>query len=63
MLKSFICNVMGHRIDRRRVWNDGIDFRTTCPRCGTEMVRDLTGWREFDEARDADEGRVPHHRG
>lgn len=63
VLTSFICRVAGHRVDRRRVWNDGIDFRTGCARCGQPMLRDLTGWREFDEERDGDPTREPHPRG
>ena len=59
MLKNFICRIRGHLVARNRVWNDGIDFRTSCARCGMPLVRD-GGWREFDIARDASERRAAH---
>ena len=49
---TLICRTVGHRPDRRRVWNDGIDFRSHCVRCDTSMVRDMRGWRPFDAERD-----------
>jgi hypothetical protein len=55
-----LCRLLGHRIDRRRVWNDGIDFRTSCPRCGAALLRDHVGWREFDAERDEGMHRLPH---
>ena len=63
VLTSFMCRIAGHRVDRRRVWNDGIDFRTACGRCGVPMLRDITGWREFDEERDANPEREERHHG
>ncbi|MGZ3173109.1 MAG: hypothetical protein ACXWJC_08685 [Croceibacterium sp.] len=57
---KLLCRVLGHRRDRRRVWNDSLDFRSRCVRCGTEMVRDLHGWREFDPEKDADPRRTTH---
>ncbi|MGZ5821377.1 MAG: hypothetical protein ACXWI1_07845 [Croceibacterium sp.] len=42
------------------MWNDSLDFRSRCVRCGTEMVRDLHGWREFDPEKDADPRRTTH---
>ena len=56
---SLICKYFGHKVDRHRVWNDGIDFRTSCARCGRALLRDLGGWREFDPERDSEE-RGPH---
>ena len=58
MLKTLICRMVGHRPDRRRVWNDGIDFRAQCVRCGIPMVRDMQGWRAFDPERDNEEERA-----
>ena len=51
---ELLCRALGHRPDRRRAWNDELDYRTRCKRCGTEMVRDFHGWRAFDRAADAD---------
>lgn len=52
-MKSLVCKVKGHRINRRRVWHDKFDFRTTCDRCGAPLIRDEEeGWREFDSDRD-----------
>jgi hypothetical protein len=57
-----MCGAVGHRINRRRVWNDCVDFRTNCSRCGAPLVRDNVGWRAFDSARDENPHRVanPH---
>jgi hypothetical protein len=53
MLNSVICKVTGHRVNRRRVWHDAVDFRTTCDRCNTPLIRDdREGWRPFDSDRD-----------
>ena len=60
MVRSLICKVLGHKIDRHRVWNDHIDFRTSCARCGRPLLRDLAGWREFDEDRDSGQERAQH---
>jgi len=59
VLKNFICRVRGHLVSRNRVWNDGIDFRTSCARCGISLVRD-GGWRAFDSERDASVRRAAH---
>ena len=60
VLHSLVCKYFGHKIDRHRVWNDGIDFRTGCARCTRAMLRDQGGWREYDDERDSDPGRTPH---
>ena len=57
---SIVCKCLGHRVDRRRVWNDGIDFRTSCVRCARPLLRDDPGWRAFDPDRDSHENRSPH---
>ena len=60
MLKRMICGLRGHVVNRSRVWNDGYDYRTSCDRCGTPMLRDVDGWRPFDEDRDNNLPRKPH---
>lgn len=50
MLASLRCGLSGHRINRRRVWNDGTHFRTECDRCGTPLIRDLKGWRPVQDS-------------
>ncbi|WP_156313560.1 hypothetical protein [Erythrobacter sp. SG61-1L] len=62
VIGAYLCRTFGHRVNRRRVWNDGIDFRTSCHRCGTELIRDLDQWREYDPARHDNPGRLPHPR-
>jgi hypothetical protein len=53
-----LCAILGHRRDRRRVWNDGIDLRAPCMRCGTPLIRsEDKGWRRFD-AEDANPDRI-----
>lgn len=61
MLNSFICKVAGHRVNRRRVWHDAVDFRTSCDRCDTPLIRDeQQGWRPFDGERDDLDERKSH---
>jgi hypothetical protein len=62
MLSSVACKIIGHRIDRKRVWHDSIDFRTSCTRCHAQMLRGFEGWREFVDAKDDDIHRKPHPR-
>lgn len=64
MFNSVICKLGGHRVNRRRVWHDKVDFRTSCARCDTPLIRDeQSGWREFDNERDvlAEREAHPHH--
>lgn len=49
MLESALCGLSGHRINRRRVWHDSINFRTDCDRCGKGLIRGISGWIEFVE--------------
>lgn len=60
MLGAFVCHLTKHRVNRRKVWNDGISFRTRCRRCGRELLRGSHGWREFDPDRDGNPGRNLH---
>lgn len=62
VLTSLVCKVIGHRVARRRVWNDGLDFRTLCQRCGTPLIRGEGGWRVYDAERDDNPNREPHPR-
>lgn len=49
-----ICSVLGHKPDKTRVWNDNLDFRAPCVRCGAPMLRDeRKDWRVFEEGRDS----------
>jgi len=61
VLNELICRYRGHTIARHRVWNDGIDFRTSCARCGVPLIRD-GGWRAFDVERDTNDRRAAHPR-
>jgi len=62
MLKRLFCQIVRHRVNRRRVWNDQLNFRTSCERCGASLLRDTDGWREFDTVLDADAQRDAHPR-
>jgi hypothetical protein len=59
---GLICSIASHRVNRHRVWHDNLNFRTNCERCGTPLLRDQSGWREFDMAIDANASRMPHPR-
>lgn len=63
MLESVICKARGHRVNRRRVWDDGLSYRTNCERCRVPLIRGIEGWRQFDTNRDLDSSRRahPHH--
>lgn len=52
MLGSLICRFSGHKINRKRVWHDGVGFRTECSRCDKALLREQVGWREFDPVED-----------
>ena len=50
---SLLCVVFGHKPDKTRVWNDNVDFRAPCARCGAPMLRDEhNAWRLFDDGAD-----------
>ena len=63
-----MCKLSSHRINRQRVWDDGLNFRTNCARCDAVLIRDDDisredrRWREFDPERDSDPRRKPHPR-
>jgi hypothetical protein len=55
---SLVCGIAGHRHNAGRVWHDGLNWRSSCVRCGTSMLRDVSAqkWRKF-RPRDHDERR------
>jgi len=57
MVSALFLDMLGNR---KHVWFDELDFRTSCRRCGTPMVRSIHGWREFDPERDNEAGRIGH---
>lgn len=60
MILALVCHLTKHKIDRHRVWNDGISFRTRCRRCGSELVRSPQSWRRFDPKNDDNPLRAEH---
>jgi len=46
------CKVFGHKINRRRVWDDGLNYRTRCDRCDAPLIRGRDGWRPLDFEKD-----------
>ena len=62
MFGNFICLVLGHRINRHRVWHDGLDMRATCKHCRVPMIRTRYDWRPFDTATDGSRERNSHPR-
>jgi hypothetical protein len=56
-----LCVALGHKPDKTRIWNDNVDFRAPCRRCGTPMLRDVRKtWRAFDHDGDASPNRKLH---
>lgn len=53
-IMSIICRLRGHLRDNHRAWHDGIEWRSSCTRCGAAMIRDeaINRWRLFDRERD-----------
>lgn len=62
MLRSAMCRIVGHWIDQRRVWDDGLNFRTTCRLCRRPLLKDMHGWRLFASQTDSSVQRKPHPR-
>ena len=59
----FLCRYLKHVPDKTGVWNDNVDFRAPCKRCGVLLVRDRArGWREYDERLDGGHARKLHRR-
>jgi hypothetical protein len=62
MFRQLLCLFIGHRINRNRVWHDGLDFRTRCQRCKVPMLREDKGWVKFNPARHgSDRPSKAHH--
>ncbi len=59
-MSSIICRLTSHKINRNRVWYDGLHNRTNCERCGLAMIRSVSGWRAFDSESDDDPRRTAH---
>jgi hypothetical protein len=58
-----LCVAFGHKPDKTRVWNDNVDFRAPCIRCGAPMLRDeRKEWRLFDDDKDMLPSRKQHRR-
>lgn len=60
MLSELQCSLLGHKIERKKVWHDGLDHRTSCARCGSPMIKHNQVWRPFDSDEDMDLRRKPH---
>lgn len=60
MFGAIVCHLTKHRVNRLRVWDDGLNFRTQCERCGEELLRNGNGWRSFDPDSDGNPLRRPH---
>ena len=59
-MRNILCSAFGHKVNRRRVWHDKLEFRTACDRCDAALIRGRHGWREYDVARDDDPMRQDH---
>ncbi|WP_454883383.1 hypothetical protein [Sphingomonas oryzagri] len=57
---NILCLIAGHKINRAKVWHDGLDHRSRCARCDATLVRDpqVGRWRVFDPKKDDDRGRI-----
>ena len=62
MLGELLCNLFDHKVERRKVWHDGLDHRTSCGRCGAPLIKRNQLWRRFDTDEDTDMRRKPHPR-
>ena len=58
MIAKPLCALGGHKIDRHKVWHDGISYRTKCARCRTALIRERDGWSAFKESIHGDEARA-----
>jgi hypothetical protein len=58
-MTQLICKLLGHKVNRKRVWNDTRDYRTNCERCDAPLLRDIEAWREF-VPEDHRPDRLPH---
>lgn len=63
MIMLTICEFLGHRVNRRRVWHDGLNYRSRCKRCRHDLLRQQKGWALYDPAAHADERREAEGQG
>ena len=54
------CKVLGHIINRKRVWDDGQNDRSRCETCHQPVIRDKGVWRAFVVASDLNVKRRMH---
>lgn len=62
MFVDLICRVWGHKVNLRRVWDDGISIRGRCRHCNNAMIHDGEDWRMFDPQEDFNAHRRSHPR-
>ncbi|WP_454886525.1 hypothetical protein [Sphingomonas oryzagri] len=56
-----LCAALGHKPDKTRVWNDNVDFRAPCIRCGAPMIPDeRKSWRRYEQETDGISSRKQH---
>ena len=60
MLNRIACLFSRHKVNRHRVWHDGVDFRSRCAHCDKPMVRTEEGWQAYNETSHADDRRAPN---
>ncbi|MBA2936613.1 hypothetical protein HZF05_21245 [Sphingomonas sp. CGMCC 1.13654] len=54
MFAKLRCRLSGHVRSQRRIWDDGLNWRSECVRCGASLIKDERDqWRAFDERKDA----------
>ncbi len=63
MLGTLLCAIIGHKINRHRVWHDGRDFRSRCRRCKSDMIRTREGWERFRPDIHGTDRKMEHHEG
>ena len=57
---NLLCLVSDHKVDRRHVWYDSLNYRGHCKRCGKPLIKEMSIWKEFDSDRHANASRKPH---
>jgi len=52
---GIVCKIAGHKRDRDKVWDDGLNYRSNCRWCHAPMIKaEPRGWRLFDRQADFD---------
>lgn len=57
MIRLTICEFLGHRVNRKKVSHDGLNYRTNCARCRHSLIRQKHGWVLYDPASHGDDRR------